>query len=47
VLAVVDACFAGLPSVRAFAAQGMFIERITKRINDYTGMSIVFYNLNR
>jgi ABC-type multidrug transport system fused ATPase/permease subunit len=47
VLAEVNGAFAGLTSIRAFDAQEMFTRQSITKINKYSHVSILFYNLNR
>jgi hypothetical protein len=47
VLAAVNGAFAGLVSIRAYGAQAMFIDQCMEKVDTYTHVSQVFYNLNR
>jgi hypothetical protein len=47
VLAAVNGAFAGLTSIRAFSAQSMFTEQSSEKIDEYTRISVSFWNLNR
>jgi hypothetical protein len=47
VLAAVNGAFAGLTSIRAFSAQSMFTEQSSEKIDEYTRITVSFWNLNR
>jgi hypothetical protein len=47
VLAEVNGAFAGLISIRAFGMETMFKKQCVDKVNNYTRVSIVFWNLNR
>jgi ABC-type multidrug transport system fused ATPase/permease subunit len=47
VLAEVNDTLTGLVSIRAFGAQDMFRQQCMDRINKYSHVSVIFWNLNR
>jgi ABC-type multidrug transport system fused ATPase/permease subunit len=47
ILAELNGAFSGLTSIRAFGAQQMFSERTAPKIDKYSHVSVIFYNLNR
>jgi hypothetical protein len=47
VLADVNGAFAGLASIRAYDAEPMFVAQCMQKVDKYTHVSQVFYNLNR
>lgn len=47
VLAEVNDTLTGLVSIRAFGVQDMFIKQCMDRINKYSHISVIFWNLNR
>jgi ABC-type multidrug transport system fused ATPase/permease subunit len=47
VLAEVNGAFDGLASIRAFGAQDMFTRRSIAKINKYSHVSVLLYNLNK
>jgi hypothetical protein len=47
VVAAINGAFTGLVSIRAFGVQQMFREQSTTKLNTYSRLSILQYNLNR
>jgi hypothetical protein len=47
VLAAINGAFSGLTSIRAYGAQAMFTAQSMDKVNKYTQVSIVFWNVNR
>jgi hypothetical protein len=47
VVAAINGAFSGLTSIRAYDAQAMFTEQSMEKVDKYTRISIVFWNVNR